>query len=127
MHGKDLWKLTMKIKLEPIYQANVRISGNTVKGQFAYITINDKKYKITRCIFHKGKFNDEKMYMLFTLENAKVLGFISIRSDATSIKPIGNIQEFPKEIIGNMSTFDFIMDYIDKDEVWNQKTYKEEK
>ena len=59
------------------------------------------------------------MYMLFTLENAKVLGFISIRSDETSIKPIGNIQEFPKEIIGNMSTFDFIMDYIDKDEVWD--------
>ena len=40
----------MKIKLEPIYQANVRISGNTVKGQFAYITINDKKYKISRCV-----------------------------------------------------------------------------
>lgn len=117
----------MKIKLEPIYQANIRVSGNTVKGQFAYITINDKKYKISRCIFHKVKFNDEKMYMLFTLENAKVLGFISIRSDDTSIKPIGNIQEFPKEIIGNMSTFDFIMDYIDKDEAWNQKTYKEEK
>ena len=111
----------MKIKLEPIYQANIRISNGRVKGQFAYITINDKKYKITRCIFHKGKFNDEKMYMLFTLENAKVLGFISIRSDDTSIKPIGKIQEFPKEIIGDMSTFDFIMDYIDKDEVWNQK------
>ena len=63
----------------------------------------------------------------FTLEDAKVLGFISIRSDETSIKPIGKIQEFPKEIIGDMSTFDFIMDYIDKDEVWNQKTYKEEK
>ena len=105
----------MKIKLEPRYQANIRVSGNTVK------------YKIARCIFHKCKFNDEKMYMLFTLENAKVLGFISIRSDETSIKPIGNIQEFPKEIIGDMSTFDFIMDYIDKDEVWNQKTYKEEK
>ena len=27
--------------------------------------------------------------------------------------------KFPKEIIGDMSTFDFIMDYIDKDEVWN--------
>ena len=119
MHGKDLWKLTMKIKLEPIYQANIRVSGNTVKGQFAYITINDKKYKISRCVSHKGKFNDEKMYMLFTLEDTKVLGFISIRSDETSIKPIGNIQEFPKEIIGDMSTFDFIMDYIDKDEVWN--------
>ena len=81
--------------------------------------LNDKKYKISRCVSHKGKFNDEKMYILFTLEDAKVLGFISIRSDATSIKPIGKIQEFPKEIIGNMSTFDFIMDYIDKDEVWN--------
>ena len=85
---------------------------------FKYITINDKKYKISRCVSHKGKF-DEKIYMLFTLDDAKVLGFISIRSDETSIKPIGKIQEFPKEIIGNMSTFDFIMDYIDKDEVWN--------
>ena len=60
----------MKIKLEPRYQANIRVSGNTVKGQFAYITINDKKYKISRCVSHKGKFNDEKMYMLFTLEDA---------------------------------------------------------
>ena len=113
----------MKIKLELRYQADIRISNSRVKGQFAYITINDKKYKISRCISHKGKFNDEKMYMLFTLEDSNVLGFISIRSDDTSIKPIGNIQE----IIGDMSTFDFIMDYIDKDEVWNQKTYKEEK
>ena len=117
----------MKIKLELRYQANIRISNSRVKGQFAYITINDKKYKISRCISHKGKFNDEKMYILFTLEDAKVLGFISIRSDETSIKPIGKIQEFPKEIIGDISTFDFIMDYIDKDEAWNQKTYKEEK
>lgn len=109
----------MKIKLEPKYQTNIRISGNTVKGQFAYIIINDKKYKISRCIFHKGKFNDEKMYMLFALEVANVLGFISIRSNETSIKPVGKIQEFPKEIIGDMSTFDFIMNYIDKDEVWN--------
>ena len=76
---------------------------------------------------NKGKFNDEKMYMLYTLEDSNVLGFISIISDETSIKTIGKIQEFPKEIIGDMSTFDFIMDYIDKDEVWNQKTYKEEK
>lgn len=123
----------MKIKLELIYQANIRISNGRVKGQFAYITINDKKYKISRCVSHKGKFNDEKMYMLFTLEdsdevwNQKVLGFISIRSDETSIKPVGKIQEFPKEIIGDMSTFDFIMDYIDKDEAWNQKVYEEEK
>ena len=117
----------MKIKLESVYQANIRVSGDTVKGQFAYITTNDKKYKVSWCVSHKGKFNDEKIYMLFTLEDDKVLGFISIRSDETSIKPIGKIQEFPKEIIGDMSTFDFIIDYIDKDEVWNQKTYKEEK
>lgn len=48
----------MKIKLELRYQANIRISNGRVKGQFAYITINDKKYKISRCISHKGKFND---------------------------------------------------------------------
>lgn len=33
----------MKIKLELRYQANIRISNGSVKGQFAYITINDKK------------------------------------------------------------------------------------
>lgn len=38
----------MKIKLELRYQANIRISNGRVKGQFAYITINDKKYKISR-------------------------------------------------------------------------------
>ena len=78
-------------------------------------------------VYPISKFNDEKMYMLYTLEDSNVLGFISIRSDETSIKPIGKIQEFPKEIIGDISTFDFIMDYIDKDEAWNQKTYNEEK
>ena len=51
----------MKIKLELRYQANIRISNGSVKGQFAYITINDKKYKISRCVSHKGKFNDEKI------------------------------------------------------------------
>lgn len=99
MHGKDLWYLIMKVKLELRYQANIRVSNSRVKGQFAYLTINDKKYKISRCISHRGKFNDEKMYMLFALEDSDVLGFISIRSDENSIKPIGKIQEFLKKLL----------------------------
>lgn len=90
-----------------------------------YLTINDKKYKLSRCVSHIGEFTDEKMYMLFSIES-KVFGFISIRSDETSIKPVGMVKEFPKEVIGDMSTFDFIMEYIDKNEVWSNMKSKEE-
>lgn len=115
----------MKIELEPIYQTNIRVSNSSVLAQLAYLTINDKKYKLSRCVSHMRKFTDEKMYMLFSIES-KVFGFISIRSDETSIKPVGMIKEFPKEVIGDMSTFDFIMEYIDKNEVWSNMKSKEE-
>jgi hypothetical protein len=116
----------MDISLEPIYQTNVRVSNSPTLAQLAYLTVNDKKYKISRCVSHKGKFWDEKMYMLFPIEKSAPYGFISIRSDETSIKPIGMMKEFPEEIIGNMGTFDFIMEYIDRNEVWNNMKSKEE-
>lgn len=116
----------MDIKLEPIYQTKIRVQNCAVLTQMTYLTVNGKKYKLSRCVSHRGKFTDEKMYMIFSADNSETLGFISIRSDETSIKPVGILKEFPDEVIGNMSTFDFVIDYIDRNEVWNNMKSKEE-